>query len=234
MAVTTEQIKSLIELQKVDADAYRVRKELVAFPAQQKKAEDAFDKKKAGLKAAEEAQKATLMQQKSKEGDLLSKEEKIKKLQAQLYQLKTNKEYSAMELEIKGLKADQSLLEEEILVLLDKVEQAKAGAAKEKELLGVEEKKLKDTVDALKKKAGELGAALKELEEKRKTYLPRVDAKLLSQYERILKSREGLALVPVMNNSCGGCHLELPPQAVNEIQMQEKVIICESCARILY
>src|SRR3989338_8224598 len=156
MAVTTEQIKSLIELQKVDADAYRVRKELVAFPAQQKKAEDAFDKKKAGLKAAEEAQKATLMQQKSKEGDLLSKEEKTKKLQAQLYQLKTNKEYAAMEMEIKGLKADQSVLEDEILRLLDAVESARAKVSQEKESLAGEDKKYKGELEVLKKRAAEI------------------------------------------------------------------------------
>ena len=66
------------------------------------------------------------------------------------------------------------------------------------------------------------------------TWEPNIDARLLSQYERILKSREGLALVPVMNNACGGCHMGLPPQVVNETQQHEKWIVCESCARILY
>ena len=234
MAVTTEQMKALIELQKIDAEIYAMRRDLAAFPAQKKKAEEEFDRKKAKLKASEEEQKSLLLKQKTKEGDLQSKEEKIKKLQAQLYQLKTNREYSAMELEIKGLKADKSLLEEEILLMLDRVEQAKATAVKEKELLGIDEKKFKETLDDLKKRAEALETSLKEFEEKRKAYSPSIDPKLLSQYERILKGREGLALVPVVNDSCGGCHLELPPQIVNEIQIQEKVITCESCARILY
>ena len=174
------------------------------------------------------------MKQKGKEGELGTAEEKIKKLQGQLYQLKSNKEYTAMEMEIKGLKADKSLLEEEILKLLDAVDAAKLKTGKEKELLSVEEKKCKEELEALKKREDEISAAAGVLEEKRKTYLPNVEVKLVSQYEKILKSREGLALAPVKNGACGGCHMDLPPQAVHEIRLAEKVIICESCARMLY
>ncbi|HTL69675.1 MAG TPA: C4-type zinc ribbon domain-containing protein [Candidatus Eisenbacteria bacterium] len=229
-----EQIKILAELQKVDSEIYRLRKELAGIPALQKKVEDDFEKKKAGMKAAEADLKAAQLKQKEKEGELASKEEKIKKLQGQLYSLKTNKEYTAMDLEIKGLKADNSLIEEEILRSFDGVEAAKAKCAAEKEALVIEEKKSKEETAVHTKRAAELTAAAAELDEKRKAYLPNIDPKLLSQYERVLKGREGLALVPVRNNSCGGCHIGLPPQTVNEVMMQEKLIFCEECARILY
>ena len=49
-----------------------------------------------------------------------------------------------------------------------------------------------------------------------------------------LKGKEGLAMVPVRQNACGGCHLNLPPQVINEIQMKTELVFCESCARILY
>lgn len=235
MATTiTEQIKILVELQKIDSEIFRLRKESAAHPALQKNLEAAFEKKKARARAAEDALKAAQLQQKQKEGDLAQREEKISKLQAQLYQLKSNKEYSTMEMEIKGLKADKSLLEEDILKLLDTVDAARAALAKEKEALAVEEKKFQAGLAELKKRSEELQAASASEGEKRKTYTPNIDARSLSQYERILKSREGLALVPVVNNACGGCHLGLPPQVVNETQQHEKWIVCESCARILY
>ncbi len=232
--VLNEQIKNLIALQKIDAEVYQLKKTLSAQPLIQQKKETEFEKKKASLKTAEEQSKALQLKQKDKEGELQVKEEKIKKLQAQLYQLKSNKEYTAMEFEIRGLKADKSLLEEEILRLLDLVDQAKAKSVKEKELLSGEEKKLKDEIEALKKMAAEINADLSTHEEKRHAYVPNVETRLLAQYEKILKNREGLALVPVKNDSCGGCHMELPPQAVHEIKLQEKVMVCESCARILY
>ncbi len=229
-----EQIKILIELQKIDAQIYRLKKELAAHPEQQKQMDQAFEKKKMNAKASEDELKALQVKQKQKEGDLAAREDKISKLQAQLYQLKSNKEYSTMELEIKGHKADKSVLEEDILRLLDAVDQAKTALAKEKEILSAEEKHYHEAGQGLKKQAAEIEKSKRELVDQRKVFLPNVDAPLLSQYERILKGLEGLALVPVVGNSCGGCHMELPPQVVNETQLHDKWIVCESCARILY
>ncbi|MGH7198785.1 MAG: zinc ribbon domain-containing protein [Candidatus Omnitrophota bacterium] len=234
VTVFNEQIKQLIELQKIDSEIFKLKKELAAQPALEKNTQGAFEKKKASLKAAEDELRTLQLRQKEKEIELQTKEDKISKLQGQLYQLKTNKEYSTMELEIKGFKADKSLLEEEILKLLDTVDAARSRCAKEKEFLAAEEKKFKEELDALKKHSAELSGALAERDEKRKVFVPQVEAKLLSQYERILKGREGLALVPVHNNACAGCHLGLPPQVVNEVHMQDKLIVCESCARMLY
>ena len=61
-----------------------------------------------------------------------------------------------------------------------------------------------------------------------------MDPPALSQYERILERKEGSALVPVRGNACSGCNMVLPPQAINEVQMNTRLIPCESCARILY
>ncbi len=229
-----EQTKILVELQKIDAGTFQLKKELALHPEKQKELEVAFEKKKAAAKAAEDALKAAQLSQKQKEGDLAQREEKILKLQAQLYQLKSNKEYSAMEMEIKGLKADKSLIEEDILNLLDKVDASKGALAKEKEALAGEEKKHQAALAELKKQADELQQGVTAGEDKRKTYTPNIEPRLLSQYERIAKSREGVALVPIVNNACGGCHMGFPPQVVNEAQQHEKWIICESCARLVY
>ena len=53
-------------------------------------------------------------------------------------------------------------------------------------------------------------------------------------YERIVKSKDGLAVVSVANEACQGCFRVLPPQVINEINMMEGLIVCESCARMLY
>ena len=234
MTTVHEQTKILVELQKIDVDIFRLKKELASHPEKQKELDAAFEKKKARAKSAEEGLKAAQLLQKQKEGDLAQREEKILKLQGQLYQLKSNKEYSAMELEIKGFKADKSLLEEDILKLLDTVDAAKSALAKEKEALAIEEKKHQAEVAELNKAAAELQQGVSAGEEKRKTYTPNIEARLLSQYERILKSRDGLAIVSIVNNACGGCHMGFPPQVVNEAQQHEKWIICESCARLVY
>jgi len=233
-AIISEQIKILAELQKIDSEIYALKKELGSHPELQKQADQEFEKKKANLKLAEDAQKTLQLKQKEMEMELGSKEEKIKKLQSQLYSLKTNKEYQAMEFEIKGLKAGNSLLEEEILKFFDSIEAAKTRVHGEKELLSGEEKRHKEELAVLQKRAAEIQADIQVHEEKRKAFVPSIDPKILPQYERLLKNREGLAIAPIRNNSCGGCNIGLPPQIVNEARMQEKFLTCESCARMLY
>lgn len=233
-ATISEQIKILAELQKIDSEIYTLKKELETHPEIQKRSDQEFEKKKTALKAAEEEQRALQVKQKGLEVDLGSKEDKIKKLQAQLYSLKSNKEYQTMEFEIKALKADNSLLEEEILKLFDSVEAAKAVVLKEKEFLSGEEKRHKEELAVIQKRTAEIRADVQAHEEKRKMFVPSVDPKVLPQYERLIKNREGLAIAPIRNNTCGGCNIGLPPQIVNEARMQDKLLTCESCARMLY
>ena len=73
-----------------------------------------------------------------------------------------------------------------------------------------------------------------ELERTRKTLLPDVAPKALATYERILGIREGLAMVPLVHESCGGCHRRLPPQVINQVYLKADLVTCESCSRILY
>ena len=61
-----------------------------------------------------------------------------------------------------------------------------------------------------------------------------LNRKSLSTYEQILEIREGLALVPLVKDACGGCNRRMPPQVVNQVYLKAQLVTCESCARILY
>jgi predicted nucleic acid-binding Zn-ribbon protein len=61
-----------------------------------------------------------------------------------------------------------------------------------------------------------------------------VEERLLTSFERIRKSyRNGLAVVPIVRESCGGCFNTIPPQRQSEIKQHKKIIVCENCGRIL-
>ena len=81
---------------------------------------------------------------------------------------------------------------------------------------------------------GRIGERVAQLERDRQTILPDVHGPTLVTYERILQIREGLALVPIVNDACGGCDRRLPPQVVNEVYLKATLVTCESCSRILY
>lgn len=229
-----EQIPILIELQKVDAEIYKFERRKLAIPIMIKKLEDGFKEKGEKLKQEDAAMKALLVKQKEKENELASKEETIKKCQGQLYQIKTNKEYTAMQHEIDGYGADKSVIEDDILGILDQVEEKKKDVEACKVQLKEDEKVLGQEKEKVNVELKKIEAGLASFNTMRQELLPKIDKSMVSKYERILKGKDGLAMVPVRHDSCGGCHLNLPPQVINEISMKKELIFCESCARILY
>ena len=229
-----DQLKLLVDLQKIDGEIFHLRRQLQANPAAAARLKEEHQRFTQGLQEAEARYKALEVKRNQREIDLGQKEEQIKKLQVQLFQLKTNKEYTVMQKEIEGLKADKSVLEEEVLKLMEEIERAKVQVSAEREQLKAREGELRSKLDGIEQESQRIKVSLEELKGKRGMALPKVDPSVLARYERILERKEGLALVPVVGDSCGGCHMILPPQAVNEVQMYARLVPCETCARILY
>ncbi|MGE5196994.1 MAG: zinc ribbon domain-containing protein [Deltaproteobacteria bacterium] len=228
------QLNSLVKLQKIDSEIYSLNREKAAKPEEIKVLEAAFAEKKQRLADFDKNVLDLQKQKKDRELELGSKEEATKKLQSQLYQLKTNKEYQAMLQQINDSKTDSSVIEDKILVLMDEIDNAKAAIEKEKQLLQQEEKVFNEQKNKIEERVKVIDDRLAQLDAQRKQVIPEIDHKILPQYQRILENRDGLAIVNVNNNSCGGCNMHVPPQVINLIQMYERIITCEVCNRMLY
>lgn len=231
-----EQLKALIDLQEVDRALYDLRRRRRAKPAEIERLKAAYQQEVQRVKGLEEELKAIQVKRANLEGDLAAKEANVKKLQMQLYQVKTNKEYTAFQHEIEGLKADNSVLEEEILKLMEQVDQQKVSLAAVQAALKTKEAHSSEAVVAVEREIAELDAEIVRLQGQRQGIAPRVDSVIRARYERILEKKDGLGLVPIHaeQGTCGGCHMNLPPQTINEVRMKERLIACESCARLLY
>lgn len=228
------QLRNLIQLQTVDTEIYVLKGKKEAKPAEIKALDDSFEEKKRHLAELEKSSLELQKQKKDRELDLASKEENIKKLQAQLYSLKTNKEYQTMLQQIEGAKADASVIEDEILESLELIDKVKADTEKEKQHLKEEETVLNGKKKKIQDEIKEIEDYLAQNETKRKQLIPGIDEKILIEYERILVSRDGLAIVMVKENSCLGCNMFTPPQVINLVKMYEHIVTCEVCNRILY
>ncbi len=229
-----DQIQKLIELQKTDTEIYYLNAELERQPIIVKELKEEFESKKAHLNLLEEKLKFIQLERKEKELELKSKEEAIAKANTQLAQLKTNREYTAKIGEIEGIKADKSIFEEKILESYEESDVILTNIEKEKEIVNAEEKNFLD-------KRKEVEVAMKEIEDRanvlksqRQQNLSGVDVNYLARYDRILRHKGGIAIVPLQGNTCGGCFMLITSQMLNEIKMQEKLVECEMCSRILY
>ncbi|VAX36583.1 hypothetical protein MNBD_UNCLBAC01-1969 [hydrothermal vent metagenome] len=228
------QVEKLIELQKVDTEVYVFDVELQKKPEKIAELQTEFEEKKAHLHALEGKLKDIQLKRKEQELELKEREDHIAKSNAQLSLIKTNREYTAKIGEIEGLKADMSVIEEKILNDYEEVDAVLKVIEQEKEVVAQEEKKFLENKVKIEEEIKVVIEDSKELREHRKQMLEGIDPNYLARYDRLLKHKEGIAIVPVNGSSCGGCFMNVTQQMFNEIKIQDHLVECEMCSRILY
>jgi Zn-ribbon protein, possibly nucleic acid-binding len=157
----------------------------------------------------------------------------IEKYQEQQNHVRNNREYESLnkeieyqQLEILGADKNKGKFEAEI--------------ANKKELISETEAKLAELEETLAQKKAELDVIVEstqkeeaELLEKAEVLKASVDERLLTAFERIRKNaRNGLAIVKIERDACGGCFSKIPPQRQLDIALHKKIIVCEACGRI--
>ena len=169
-----------------------------------------------------------------KKADITSAESSVERYKKQLDEVKNNREYDTLTKEIEFQSLEIQLCNKKIKEALIKVEEKNADLAEAEELI-------KDRTAALKEKKEELDDIMQETrdeEEKLKNKASElevtIEPRLLSSFKRIRKnSRNGLGIVYVQRDACGGCFNKIPPQRQLDIKMHKKVIVCEYCGRIM-
>ena len=227
-------IELLIKVQALDTRAYELNRLKGEKPRVLEEFRQAVQLEKDSLVRAKEDLTAIQLKRKDKELQLQKKEEEVKKFQTQLYQIKSNKEYKALVGQIEGLKADDSVLEEEIIVFFDEIDKANKEISEAEDNLKKEEAKLKEAEETLKKEISQIDSELDKLRGEKEKITSNIDKIILGKYEHILKNKNGLAMTKLVNGVCQGCNMNVPPQVINEVKMKEELMICENCSRILY
>jgi hypothetical protein len=154
--------------------------------------------------------------------------------QGRLFEIKTNQEYSAVLKEIEQLKEKISGLETRILELMEEQEQAARRAAQAEGALRAAEATFQREHQAREQELAGLKGQLAAVQRERKQTAAKVERELYQTYARIMKIRDGTAVVPVREGSCTGCFVALPPQVYSEIRLSQRRITCPHCERILY
>ena len=229
------QLKTLIDLQGVDtriaaheAEAARLPKEIAAVHAAIETAKKDVEAGKARLDAAKKDQRA-------REKDLEVVQAKRSKTEARLYEVKTNKEYSAVLAEIEEIKQEKGRVEEEILVLMESQERLTADIKDSETRFKAREAQGRQEEAALQEKLRGVEADLALVRTERAELAKQLPVPVLADYDKLLKARGGLALAQVVKpNLCGGCRMTVTPQRLQELRAQTAPLPCESCGRYLY
>lgn len=229
-----EKLTSLVRLQKIDSKLDEIQILKGELPMEVKDLEDEIE----GLHARqtrieEEINGITEFIEQKKQG-IKEAQELIKKYEKQSENVKNSREFEAINKEIEMQQLEEKLCEKHIKDATEEIaEKAKHLENAKKAIAGKETN--------LSSKKAELEKIITETEKEEKLYnkdaadaRTHVEERLLHSYDRIRKNyRNGLAVVPIEREACGGCFHSIPPQKQSEIRLRKKVMVCENCGRIL-
>ena len=228
------QLKLIIALQKIDSEIIRINNRNKMLPGELARLDEIFH----GFSADFEEDQKTLEElsktHKEREEKLKRGVESLKKTKDRLHEVKTNKEYQAMLKEIESTASKNSAIEDEILIVMDKLDQVrKMVKVREKELDGqrhdYESKKRK-----IEQELAAMDAEVSVYLEKGLMLKEQIASDLLKRYETIKNRSNGLAVVAVWKEICAGCHMNIPPQMYIELQKDVDIQYCPQCNRIIY
>ena len=169
-----------------------------------------------------------------KKGEIETAKASVERYKTQLNDVKNNREYDTLSKEIEFQTLEIELCNKKIREANFKIEEKKGELAQNQEIiddrrqaLEVKKSELDEIMEETRAEEEKLKARVKELEAK-------IEPRLLTSFKRIRKNaRNGLGIVYVQRDACGGCFNKIPPQRQLDIKMHKKVIVCEYCGRIL-
>ena len=227
-------LQNLIQLQALDLDADRARRRIADLPAAQQALDARVAEHTAAVAAVKERIAAAQAARREIEKELAGVQGRLSKYKGQLMEVKTNKEYQAMQKEMSTAEHEVRAHEDK---LLDHMEYAETFAAE-----------LKTGEQALKAAQADAAREQKELDAERQALeadLARLTAarggvvatlsrEALMLFERVAHGRRGIAVAEARDGLCTVCHVRLRPQMYNEVRRNDGLHQCDSCTRILY
>jgi hypothetical protein len=229
------QLKTLIDLQAFDARIAALEAEAARLPKEIARVHAAVEEARQGVEKAKVRLDGARKEQRAREKDLEVVQAKRMKTEARLYEVKTNKEYSAVLAEIEDIKQEKARLEEEILVLMESQERLAQDIKEAEARFKAREAAGRSEEATLEEKLRAVEADLAAVRRERSQLAAQLPQTLLADYDKLLKNRGGLAVVQVAKpNLCGGCRVTITPQRLQELRQQSNILRCESCGRYLY
>jgi uncharacterized protein len=227
-------LQHLIRLQQLDTDIESARRRIAEIPSVQLALDARLAEQQAAVAATRQRLAESQTARRASEGDVASLQTRLSKYKGQLMEVKTNKEYQAMQKEIataeEGVRAQEDrILEqmEEAETLGRELKVAEAALKAQQDEIARERQRLTEEAAALHARTIDTSSA-------RTALAKELSPTALRLFEHVSKQRKGLAVAEARDGICTVCHVRLRPQVFNEVRRNESLIQCESCLRILY
>ena len=169
-----------------------------------------------------------------KKGEIADAEASVERYKAQLNEVKNNREYDTLSKEIEFQELEVQLCQKKIREANTRIEERQGDLAQTETIIEDRNQALTEKKNELDEIMGETRAEEASLKEHAKELETKIEPRLLTSFKRIRSNaRNGLGIVYVQRDACGGCFNKIPPQRQLDIKIHKKIIVCEYCGRIL-
>ena len=229
-----QNVKKLLELQKVDLEITSLTRDIDALPAEQQKRRRKLDELVRVLAEKRLAMQKCELDSRALDKAVRGNDDEIKRLNERLNIVRNNAEYQATLFQIEAVRKDRDVTQDECLKLIESLEVLKAEATTAEAAAG-EERKVFDAflaeADALRaSRAGAIGEA----RARRQKLTDGVPPDLLTEYDGLYKARQNLAVARVQDSFCQGCYNKITMNDVSRLMGGTSIVRCGSCQRLLY
>jgi predicted nucleic acid-binding Zn-ribbon protein len=229
-----QQIELLVILQDKDIVLDKLKKQLSDNPLTIAELNQTLAQYKSETEESKNKLLDMLKLKKEKEIELQTREEEIKKHNMELNSIKSNEAYKALLIEIEGAKANKSVLEDEILDLMEKIDQESVAVKQRENDLKTKESEIQAKISKIEEDLKRIQAEIEKLQAEREEFAKQIPHDLLAKYNYIREGRDGIAVVRLEGEICGGCSTVLRPQTINDVYKSKDFVICDNCSRIIY
>jgi predicted nucleic acid-binding Zn-ribbon protein len=229
-----EEISKLIALQKLNTEMSGFDQNIEEKQQELTDREQSINDKEAAISQCRERAEELEQRQRDIKAAHEDAGTRIKERQSKMMQVQTSREHQALLKEIEDAKKLIKDTEDQLLEVMEQAEQAEAEAVELENVCRGEQELLAEETEKVE-------AAVKKLNTRRKTVFNKhnklakdIKGSMLKRYDKLLKKRNGLAVVQVIDGICQGCFMAIPPQQFNEIRKGDQMHSCPTCQRIFY
>jgi predicted nucleic acid-binding Zn-ribbon protein len=227
-------LQHLLQLQELDLTAERHRRRVAEIPQLQAALDARLAERNAAVDGVKARVAACQAGRRDVEKDLAVVQGRLSKYKNQLMEVKTNKEYQAMQKEMSVAEQEISDLETRMLERMEEADGLAIELKQAETALKSAQSDIARDRQELESERGRVADDLQRATEARAKLAAELPREALAIFDRIAHGRRGLAMAEARDGLCTVCHVRLRPQVFNEVRRNAGIVQCDSCTRILY
>ena len=229
-----DEVRSLLILQDRDRRLLALARDLAKLPQDEARAKAKLAGDEAALAKAHHALLDCELRVKKIELDAETHRTTIKRLKLQQFETRKNEEFVALGHEITRYEKDLDDFETHELEAMDEVDRLRSAQKEAEAALAHTRKLVDEDLASIATRHARMEADRLEILAEREKLLANVPETIIPLYNRLMKTKDGLAIAPLRDGKCEGCHMKLIASTMIKVHSEKELAQCENCARILH